>query len=315
LLEAGRLGAGASGRTGGLALDETAVGPLPGLGPVLAGFMQALNELQIECDLQATAAWEITRRGGRQDSPLLCQDSDVLRVGAEVPAATLDPGRLLAGLARAAEAAGVSLHENTPVRELHFDTVPRLRLETQELRAQQVVFAVNGSAQALPWYPADSGLKFTLAVASAPLSDDTLRGLSAEPLKPFYTLELPYLWGRALPGNRLLFGGGLLHPRGPDELAAINVSEGEPAQFIEALESRVCGLVPALASLKFTHRWGGPILFGPAGRPIFCRHPKSQQVLLLGGYTGQGVSLSVYLARWAAEVLLGQREPPQWGQP
>src|ERR1700732_1210946 len=38
VLEAWNIGAGASGRTGGMALSETAAGDLPGLGDVLAGF-------------------------------------------------------------------------------------------------------------------------------------------------------------------------------------------------------------------------------------------------------------------------------------
>src|ERR1700743_1760162 len=38
LLEAAEIGAGASGRTGGMTLAETAGGDLPGLGDVLQGF-------------------------------------------------------------------------------------------------------------------------------------------------------------------------------------------------------------------------------------------------------------------------------------
>ena len=45
VLEAGRIGHGASGRTGGMALAESAAGDLPGLGDVLAGLQQILAEL------------------------------------------------------------------------------------------------------------------------------------------------------------------------------------------------------------------------------------------------------------------------------
>ena len=41
----GRIGAGASGRTGGMVLAETAAGDLPGLGDVLAGLQEILGEL------------------------------------------------------------------------------------------------------------------------------------------------------------------------------------------------------------------------------------------------------------------------------
>ena len=62
LLEAGQVGAGASGRTGGMALAETAAGNLPGLGDVLAGLRQTLHTLEIDCDLTLKGAWEIARK-------------------------------------------------------------------------------------------------------------------------------------------------------------------------------------------------------------------------------------------------------------
>src|ERR1700722_7626460 len=45
VFEAGRLGWGASGRTGGMVPAEIADGDLPGLGDVLAGFSDILNKL------------------------------------------------------------------------------------------------------------------------------------------------------------------------------------------------------------------------------------------------------------------------------
>jgi glycine/D-amino acid oxidase-like deaminating enzyme len=51
---------------------------------------------------------------------------------------------------------------------------------------------------------------------------------------------------------------------------------------------------------------------GEGWRPIFRRHARSPRALVLGAYSGHGVALSVYLGRWAAEVLLGRRELPRW---
>ena len=103
LFEAAQLGAGASGRTGGMALDETADGDLPGLGNVLEGYEKILRDLEIECDLELPGAWEIGRKGGRRDSPIAWQDSGTLRVVKKVPGGTVDPGKQVSGLGRAAE--------------------------------------------------------------------------------------------------------------------------------------------------------------------------------------------------------------------
>src|SRR5215469_5139797 len=74
LLESGTIGAGSSGRTGGLALAETAAGDLPGLGDVLTGLSAILNELEIDCDLHLPGVYEIGRMGGLADSPISWSD-------------------------------------------------------------------------------------------------------------------------------------------------------------------------------------------------------------------------------------------------
>jgi glycine/D-amino acid oxidase-like deaminating enzyme len=64
--------------------------------------------------------------------------------------------------------------------------------------------------------------------------------------------------------------------------------------------------------VRITHRWGGPILLTEKMRPVFRRHPRSKQVMVLAGYNGHGVALSVYLGKWAAEALLVHRSLPSW---
>jgi glycine/D-amino acid oxidase-like deaminating enzyme len=71
-------------------------------------------------------------------------------------------------------------------------------------------------------------------------------------------------------------------------------------------------LHPALAKIRVTQRWGGPILLTNGFIPVFRKHPKNDHVIVAGGYSGHGVALSVYLGNWAAEHLLGRRELPHW---
>src|ERR1700734_3474623 len=61
VLEAFAIGAGASGRTGGMALAETAAGDMPGLGDVLAGFQRILKTLKVDGDGDMNGAWEVGR--------------------------------------------------------------------------------------------------------------------------------------------------------------------------------------------------------------------------------------------------------------
>ena len=136
LIEAGRIGAGASGRTGGMALAESAAGDLPGLGDVLAGLKNILEKLgeasgqrlAEACELQLNGAWEIGRRGWRADSPIQWKDSGDLRVVNDVPGGTLHPAKLVAGLAAAAVHLGVIVVEDTPVSRVVWDHGAELEL-------------------------------------------------------------------------------------------------------------------------------------------------------------------------------------------
>jgi len=96
------------------------------------------------------------------------------------------------------------------------------------------------------------------------------------------------------------------------ELRALDIATGEPAELLSRLERRVRALHPVLHSLEITRRWGGPILIGEGWGPVFRWHPLGPRALVLGGYSGHGVALSVYLGRWAAEAMLGRRELPDW---
>ncbi len=283
VLESASLGDGASGRTGGMALAGTAAGDLPGLGD-----------------------------GG-----------------------TVDPGKVLAGLARAAENAGAQIVEHAEVRSLDFSNLPRLRvrhnfrgrIQQKEIRAGQVLLATNAFSSEL------SGLraampKLTFALATAPLSAAQLKAIGLSSRRPFYTVDLPYLWGRLLESNGIIFGAGLVPPyvgapsrfplgdgsskNASRDLHCYDVRRGQSADRLRWLENRVRHLHPVLASVRITHRWGGPILLTEKMRPIFRRHSRSKDVMILAGYNGHGVALSVYLGKWAAEALLARRALPSW---
>jgi glycine/D-amino acid oxidase-like deaminating enzyme len=111
----------------------------------------------------------------------------------------------------------------------------------------------------------------------------------------------------------LVLGAGLISPSGSQDLTEIDIVQNEPARMFATLEQRVHRLHPTLADVRFTHRWGGPILFRDDWKPVFSRHPQSRDGIVIGAFAGHGVALSSYLGAWAAEGLLGRRELPEWG--
>ncbi len=336
VLESSSLGEGASGRTGGMALAETAAGKLPGLGDVLAGYKNILRALRIDARLTHPGAWELGRSGAAKHSPICWSDSGELRVVRRVAGGTVDPGKVLAGLARAAENTGAQIVERAEVRALDFSNPLRLRVRRdlreriyeKEIRAEEVLLATNALSLEISGLRAATVPKLTFALATAPLSAAHLKAVGLSSRRPFYTIDFPYLWGRLLESNGVIFGAGLVpayvgapsrFPLGDrsiknaaHDLHRYDVRRGQAADRLCSLESRVRHLHPALENARITHRWGGPILLTEKMRPIFRCHPRSKHVIVLAGYNGHGVALSVYLGQWAAQALLARRPLPDW---
>lgn len=311
LLDAETFGSGASGHTGGMALAESAVGDLPGLGDVLSGYQKILNELRVEGDLHLPGVYELGRTTPIKDFPIHWSDSGELRAVNEVTGGTIDPGKLVSGLAVAAERAGVLLFEHANVERCEFQTPLLLHTALGIFRARQVLFATNAYSLELTGWTQRVESCFTIAVATEPLPDSRLEEIGLANGKPFYTVDLPYLWGRLL-RNQIIFGSGLVHFAEWLEMHSLNVETGSAAEAFARLETRIHKLHPKLQAVTFTHRWGGPIAISEGWVPIFERHPESANAIVLGGYSGHGVAQSVYLGAWAAEALLGKRELPNW---
>jgi glycine/D-amino acid oxidase-like deaminating enzyme len=312
LFEALTIGSGASGHTGGMVLAETAAGDLPGLGDVLAGFSDTLRQLNVDCDLNLPGVWEVARKAGLSNSPINWTDSGVLRVNQEVPGGTLDPGMLVSGLARAAQALGAQIFENAPVENIQFQEPLVLSLRGQNVRARKVLLATNAMSLEMSSLAAEGQPKLTLAVATESLTRAQHADLGLESGKPFYTVDFPYLWGRLHPSGSVIFGSGLVGVGDWRELAELDVASGQTSELIARLQTRVQGLHPLLRNVKFAYSWGGPILIAGQWRPVFTHHPQSQHVIVLGAYSGHGVALSVYLGRWAAEAMSDQKALPDW---
>ena len=346
VLEAGALGNGASGQTGGMALEDTAAGKLPGLGRVLAGYKRILRELGVDADLSLPGVWELSH-GGRplddadqkvgamRNSPIVWSDSGELRAVRRVRGGTVNPGKVVAGLARAAEEAGAQIVEHAEVREIEFTDPVRVHVrlrvgrnvQQKRIQAGNVLLATNAGARELSGLERVGEPKLTFALATGPLTRAQIAALGLSSGRPFYTLDLPYLWGRLFAGNRIIFGSGLVPafdeslPRSAGRgklwsgLERFNARKGEAAERLRWLEKRVRELHPVLKNVRITHRWGGPILITKDFFPIFRRHRKSNSVLVLGGFSGHGVALAVYLGKWAAEAMLDLRVLPRWTNP
>src|SRR6202035_1731544 len=278
VFEADCVGAGSSGHTGGMTLAESAARDLPGLGDGLEGFAEILRELNIECDFHLPGVWELGRKNVKKDSLISWNDSGTIGVVNDVPGGSADPGKLVSGLAQAAQRSGAAIFEHARIEKISYEQSLELEVSGRRIRAGQVLIATNAESLELSDLSGGAKPKFTLALATAPLTDPQLNELGLSKLKPFYTVDMPYLWGRPLHGNQLIFGSGLVHLEHWSELLNLNISSGEAAGLMRLLESRVHSLHPALENIQFTNRWGGPILIADEMTPVFRHHLESKNI-------------------------------------
>jgi glycine/D-amino acid oxidase-like deaminating enzyme len=286
---------------------------MPGLGDVLAGVSTVVQELKLDCDLTVPGVWEVDHATSNPKSPICWSDHPTeLRVAKEVPGGTIDPGKMVSELARAATDRGAQIFEKAEVEDIRFGDAPILIVHGKEITAGRVLISTNAMSLELGALTERAQPKFTLALATSPLAPGQLQSLGLASGKPFYTTDLPYLWGRLWHGNRIIFGCGLVHVNDWRELLTLDVCTGEAARLLRNLAVRVRAFHPALEKIEITHKWGGPILIAEKWQPVFAHHPKSDRTIVLGAYSGHGVMLSTYLGAWAADAMSGRRKIPEW---
>lgn len=323
LLEAETIGAGASGRTGAIALEHTAAGPLEGVNDCLPHLERLVHEEGIECALDRRGCRELTHVPRSEAAPdgdthrVAWRDGDGDLVTARtVAGGTLDAGALLSGLARAALRAGAAIHEHAPVVGVLETTPLRVAVRVgggeHVVAAEHVVVALNAYTRTLVPRARDLVPSLTTALATAALERDAIRALGLDDRLPFYTVDLPYLWGRLLADDRLVLGAGLAFD--PDHrIDRLRITEGEGAAALLRLERRVRALHPALAAVPIERRWGGPIAFRDGRVPLLAHDPRSPNVIVAGGYAGHGVALGVRIGALVAAAIAGERPLPSWG--
>jgi gamma-glutamylputrescine oxidase len=235
----------------------------------------------------------------------------MLQVVNFIPGGAFDPRKYLAGLAAVVEHAGGWIFEQAPVTGLDATSPGDVRLEIGDkvVSAERVVFGTNAFCLPLLGLEDRAGAVHTIAIATESLPVTAFEAMGWSTRTPFYTLDLPYLWGRVTAEGRLVIGAGLI---GHGDVENARVDSPEARSLFEGLERRIRGLHHALHQVHFTNRWMGPICFTNNHKPVIASLAEDRRVLVATGYSGHGVALSARVGRLLAEVFAGQAELPEW---
>lgn len=215
-------------------------------------------------------------------------------------AGALHPGKLAAGLVRAAAAAGVALHPGCAVRGLARGAAGHVVATTAgPVRCGEVVVATNGTTDAsvVAWLGRRVLGIGSFMLATEPLPADLAAEVSPTGRMFFDTRNLLHYWRLSPDGARVLFGGRT-------SLAPTTVEQAR-----DRLYADMVAIHPQLAGVGVARAWGGTVALTGDRLPHVGRHPDSGVVYALG-YCGSGVALSLHLGRAVGRWLAGDGALP-----
>ena len=192
-------------------------------------------------------------------------------------AATVQPGRLVRALRRAALEAGVRIHERTPVLRIDGSVV---RCERASVRAEEIVLATNASA-AVRWPAARRVAVFRSAI------------VLTEPVPDLHE-RIGWVGGEAVADARTYLSYFRLTN---DHRVLMGSASGDYWRAEAALRR----YFPQLAEVKIASRWEGAIDVSSDRLPVVGT-VRGTRVHYAAGFTGNGVGPSWLVGRTLARL-------------
>jgi gamma-glutamylputrescine oxidase len=206
----------------------------------------------------------------------------------------LHPLKFTQGIARAAEAAGAVIHENSEV--LRYEDGPQVRVHTESgtVTASHLVLCGNAYIGRVAPRLARRILGVgTYIIATEPLGEERVRSLlPSNAAVADINWILDYF--RRSEDHRMLFGG------------RVSYSSVQPLHLAEGMRKRMVKVFPSLADAKVAYAWGGYLDITMSRAPDFGR--LAPNVFYLQGFSGHGVTLTGLAGKLVAEAVAGTAE-------
>ncbi|WP_422776641.1 NAD(P)/FAD-dependent oxidoreductase [Pseudomonas mediterranea] len=334
LLEAHKIGWGASGRNGGQLIRGVGHGldqftPVIGTEGVrqmkLMGLeaveivRQRVGRFQIACDLTwgycdlankpadlegfAEDAEELRSLGYRHPTRLLQAHEMHSVVGSDryvgglidMGSGHLHPLNLALGEADAAQRLGVRLFEQSAVTRIDYG--PEVKVHTRQgtVRAKTLVLGCNAYLNGLNQELSGKVLPAgSYIIATEPLSQAQAQALLPQNMA-VCDQRVALDYYRLSADRRLLFGG------------ACHYSGRDPQDIAAYMRPKMLKVFPQLAEVKIDYQWGGMIGIGANRLPQIGRLKDQPNVYFAQAYSGHGVNATHLAGKLLAEAISGQQ--------
>ena len=334
LLEAHKIGWGASGRNGGQLIRGVGHG-LDQFAPVIGQdgvrhmklmgleaveiVRERVARFQIDCDLTwgycdlankprdlegfAQEAEELRSLGYRHSTRLLQADEMHSVVGSDryvgglidMGSGHLHPLNLALGEAAAAASLGVQLYEGSAVTRIDYGPEVCVHTAQGRVRAATLVLGCNAYLNGLN---AELGGKVLPAgsyiIATEPLSEAQAHALLPQNMA-VCDQRVALDYYRLSADRRLLFGG------------ACHYSGRDPQDIAAYMRPKMLEVFPQLANVKIDYQWGGMIGIGANRLPQIGRLKSQPNVYYAQAYSGHGVNATHLAGKLLGEAISGQQ--------
>ncbi len=212
----------------------------------------------------------------------------------DMGAGHLNPQKYVLGLARAAQKGGVEIYERSKALGFSEGKRPRVRTENGTVSADFLVLAGNGYMGGLSKRVARRVMPINnFIIATAPLGEAMAKSLIRDDVAVADSKFVVNYFKRSS-DHRMIFGGGESY--GYRFPADITIKAQKPMRSI----------FPQLAGAKIDFAWGGTLAITMNRMPYFAR--LAPNILSASGYSGHGVALASLAGEIIAETIKGSAE-------
>ncbi|EEB82791.1 NAD(P)/FAD-dependent oxidoreductase [Roseobacter sp. GAI101] len=204
----------------------------------------------------------------------------------------LHPAKFIAEMLRVAQAAGVTVHADTPVENIKPDD-DKFVVTTAagQIVAGRVMICTNGYTDGVdPWLRRRIVPVRSRIIATEELSPDLMAQLMPRQMMMSDTRTLGFYFRPSPDGKRILFGG------------RDGTNLDNPTKPVAHLRENLLSIFPELGDKAITHTW-----FGNVGmhRDMIPRIFERNGMIYATGFCGSGVVWAPWIGRKAAQKLLG----------
>ncbi|VXC99363.1 FAD-binding oxidoreductase [Pseudomonas sp. 9Ag] len=208
----------------------------------------------------------------------------------------LHPLNLALGEAAAAQSLGVRLYERSAVERIDYGPQVRVHTAQGSVRADQLVLAGNAYLGSLNKSLAGKVLPAgSYIIATEPLPEAVRQELLPQNMA-VCDQRVALDYFRLSADGRLLFGG------------ACHYSGRDPKDIAAYMQPKMLEVFPRLRNTRIDFQWGGMIGIGANRLPQIGRLPDQPNVYYAQAYAGHGLNATHLAGRLLAEAISGQLE-------